>query len=278
MKLDFYSSIMEAANSVRSLRIEGISENKIKNIVYRYMYAANKIYGDVSYYDTGIRQKIDFGFVYKLIGFKSKMIRREIGPYKLSSLDGLLFYDDIASGYDSTEPSIRKSPGFIYRSNGKLHSFESIRRIYISLNPNSARYMLWDFFDIASSKIDSFDLKILSNPISYSRHDSCVIYVPERDFISLCKFIQNCISSGKIECKNGEPLGTGSLCNGVAFADEPPQTGSKKISYGEWITSLILSTSLVESTSLQFYHIQERLQGNGWCLNEPYRQNSVLGS
>lgn len=269
----FHSDLGQAIAAYRFLISQGHSKQELDYLAYTTIYCCRQFYTEGMEHPRYQRQFFDYAFfrhIFKTTDFpKSRVIGN---PSLKTSGDGISFIEDVEVDPSAAAPSVKRSPGFIYRSWGSLTNDDEIRRIYLSIVPYEARFAAVELFARLAQKIPGFDLKLLANPRSYARFDACVIYTPRTHFDAALAIVLAALDRAEMRVRQAWPLGTGVIVPGVAYADNPPPLAGQQVSYGQWIVRLIADAVQFKQQSQVEDGVLAALVQHGWNPDRPFER------
>lgn len=249
----------------RAVELTGqLAEQKIskrepwKHLVYPCIYSMrmNTLKLILEYQGRGWSP--DVGFIHHVVSGGKYYGSSHDARVNLSWTKELLFY---------------RSPGFISRAIGSL-SHSRTTRIYLALKPVNVIWFLSDLFDELAAAFSDVSAKALANPRAYGRSDAGVIYLPTAYRSQALKKVDRRLELDKISLRRLVPLGVYKVRNGFGWADCLESEVDLHLSFGQWISQLIIDLideygmSPSDANILEYFSGQERSPDKLYCARE----------
>lgn len=130
------------------------------------------------------------------------------------------------------------SPGFIYRKHNE-QSEPLTCRIYLSIKPEQASWVLGLVASVLISSSVPFEMKVLSNPLAYWRLDAAVIYTSMAKKDTVLQRLDEAQKQLATPLRANRLLLTQRNGRGIGVAEQP----SDGRSHGQWVTELLISAT-----------------------------------
>lgn len=132
-------------------------------------------------------------------------------------------------------------PGFVVRT-GIVPPGDrrALTRLYLDLTPEGAAWMLGTLARHLDDAGQPFEMKVLSNPRAYLRHDAGVLYVPTGSEHAALATLEAALAAAPAGILGAaSPALTLPVRPGVGLADDPTDLDGG-MSHGQWVSSLLL--------------------------------------
>ncbi len=166
-----------------------------------------------------------------------------------------------------------RSPGFISRAKGGPLPADT-RRFYLALRASDAQWFLSAAAAALDEALPTFAMKCLASPASYRRADAGVIYVPKADAATALDALQGAIGAVGLRLRPTAPLGTCPVTSGLAWADSLLDEAARDMSFGLWLTDLILDASTSLGGRTDKAALADLVQERGRSLDSVYRSGT----
>lgn len=153
-------------------------------------------------------------------------------------------FSGIGDGVMVSKPPVylNRSPGFMFHASGVLET-NATTRIYLALRARHARAYFDNLRVSLTRALPAFAMKALSNPANYSRNDAGVIYVARQERKRAMMVVSSWAIGLAVPLRRLPPLGTCQFDRGLGWADSPILSGDTEVSYGQWLTSLLIDAA-----------------------------------
>jgi hypothetical protein len=147
-----------------------------------------------------------------------------------------------------------------------------LSRFYFNMNPDRVPWLIERLSVLLNRHRIAYRLKCLANPLFYERMDPVVLYVAKRFVPAFMRLFAGARNELADRLRDGTPLLTKPMLNGMGAADEP----GGGFSFGQ-SRSRLLSEGVVDawlagdqSSNSRLWHISRRFRRSGLSLASPH--------
>lgn len=271
IRTDIFNSIKIAHKAVE---LNKWSPFELSQKIYLDLYSTRNLIG----FKTGVSHNMDTTLDSGFVDFVRRSVRGGFQTEAWTNTGSSKYGEIVSNGHISAlvdESSVHdkvamrhvslfsltQSFGFISRVSKYRRPGGEIFRIYMSITPKGAPWVIGSLFDTLEDMkvIDSG--KCLAHPKNYKRMDAAVLYCYVSEFDSIMNFFAN-FDIDPTYIRQGSPLGTYPIIRGVNWAAEPSM---KQKSYGLWLADFISNfISERENEDFLYSDFEDSLESQSW--------------
>lgn len=154
---------------------------------------------------------------------------------------------------------------------------EEIGRFYWNIDPEGAKYLVEEISGVFNRYGVPFMFKCTNHPDRYTRTDGAVLYILRKQFRLASRLLRLALPRLKPYLKQGVPLFTRHLVDGLSYAEDPGMNQSFGMSRSKIIAEGIVRAYRLRHNhpTAQYREILKAFKQNGLDVRKPYlRPNS----
>jgi len=132
-------------------------------------------------------------------------------------------------------------------------------RLYCNILPDHAPDFIEYLTSLLNNKHIKYSMKILNNPIAYTRPDTVVLYLAHNAALTLWQDLQVLYKQKRTAFTHGTPAFAKQLATGIAIAEEPEIEDTLRMSFGQH-RSFLVAQGLLHAFQQTQNTVEERYQ------------------